>query len=528
MLCILFLANGLFAQSLIDKVEVIQGPIKKQSMKYVFIYGKFLGSDGSNIYGKVYPTARMVSGTTGSTEVKLFSVDKNLKPSEGVTQDNEIEKKDSWDEFNVMLGGKQYVFYSFQNQKLRKSILFARRVNNKSLLQEGEPKVVAEVDYSKSNKYKTATFDYSLSPDSTKLLISYGLLNKERMLVGFGFNVLNNDMDILWGKENELPSTANKVYGLEKYCLNNDGEVFLLCKIFDTKKDFKNSIRYKSRFLKGADAVEVPNFSYTVFSYRDKGNDNKENKLELSGQFIRALTIQCAPSGGVVCAGLYAEKESLSAIGSCSFVIPETGDVKVSHSEFDTELLVKGMKKGDAEDVRSAISDKTEFEECLYTFPDLVFRSDGGFWMAGEQTKSNIKSTNNGTTQTFYSNSVYVSSFAADGSIVWTNKLYKEQKTTSYYFVFSSIKLHAIDNNLFILYNNIVTNAMGGISFGKTKALLTEYTEKGTETSRELAGISKSDMVIFPSYALSTDPYSLYTLGQDGLKYCFIKLRFKK
>jgi hypothetical protein len=513
-----------FGQSTIDKIKCIQGPEDDRTTKLNFVYADAVGCTGGQFYGRLVPWGQVMTSTTATHKYKLFCLNKTLNLNKYQVMEPKQDKMPTEYEFMVMMKGQLYLCVSFQNQKLKKTILLARPINNKTLQPEGSLEAVAEVDYSKYNKYRATFFNYYYSPDSSRLLLRYGMVNNDNMLLSYGFNVLDEKMKIIWGLDNQLPATKDKVYGFDQFAVSNEGDVYLLCKMFDSKKEFKASDRYKSNpFVSKRE--QQPNFSYILFKMSRNSETRGEYNLVLDKNFVRSLSLGISGSGKVVAAGLYGTGNNLSTVGCCSFILGDQypNGMKVSNSLFDFEILTKGMGEKDRKSLKKYYDAKEEFEDYLYSQKDILFRSDGGFWMTSEQVRKRIK---NDGTYVNNNDAVFVVSYSGEGEILWMNKLWKEQQTKDVNLVHAGIFTHASGDNLYLIYN-VLQEFMGELRMKDCSAWVAEYNASGEEKVLELLTYEKSEVVLCPSYAGYRDKNNIVFYGMKGLRrFKFVEFSF--
>ena len=517
-----------FAQT--PSVNFKMGPVKKIGMSNMFTYTEPVGKTDNKFYGILIPTASLMTNAIGNKKYSLFSLGQDLSTVKYEIIQDEQDKMSTDYEFLLEIKGTLYLFVSFQNQKIKKTILLAKPVNKRTLLPEGKLKPVTEVDYSQANKYKTTRFSYEFSADSSKIMIYHGLSDKDGMLLG-GFDLLDENLKTIWNDDAPLPIKDRKVYELEHFAVSNSGDIHILCKIYDSKKKFNHSTKSKFKWIDKSEIQESGVYDYTLFSIKNKGKDRVEHPLEIKDKFIRTLAIGCNDKNEALCAGLYCNKQSLCVTGCCSFILADKAgaDLIAHHAAFDVNMIAKGLDKDDAADLKDDIKSGDEFEAYNYEAEPIILGSSGNFWFAGEQQKKFIKSNSNGkqitTTWEYIQEGLYLVCFKPDGSISWQNKLAKFEHTADLWFIFGSYKLHMQNDNLFVLYNNFPRTS-GIKNPKKAVAYVATYDKDGTETIKKLADIKQSAVTLIPKYAGYFDEKTMVVLGFHNRKYRFMTLSF--
>lgn len=525
----LFLTSGFMLEAQIENVKVKSGPENKRTMRLNFAYSIPVGAVNGQYYGQLVPWGQVMANTTATDKYKLYQLTPALDLETYEVLEPRQDKMDTEFEFIVAMKNKLWLFVSFQNQKLKKNILLCRPVNSKTLLPEGELKPVVEIDYSKTNKYNSAMYNYSFSPDSTKLLLRYGMLDKDQAYISFGFTVVDDKMNVLWKLENNLPAASeNKTYAFDQFSINNQGDIFLLCKVFDSKREFKASDRYKSNPFVSR-RQQQPNYSWVLFSFREKGSKNNEYPLEIQGKFIRSLQIGNRADGDLICAGLYGGPQNLSVTGTCSFILKNNIDaeIKPASAEFSFKTISKGIDDNDLPELTKYYKQGDEFEDYLYKVKNILFAEDGRFWLVAEQYRQRVQNSNGAITQVQDNDGVYVTGFSPDGSIIWSDKLSKDQITKDLEVLFSGIFVHAMNDKLYVLYNELPVNAINMIQYKKSSLMITEYDNKGTEKTKPLLNIDQSEVIICPEFSCKMADNRLILFGYKGtLKYRFFEVDF--
>jgi len=511
----LFLSSFVFGQISIDQIQIRQGPLLKRNFKLNFVYQTPLGASLGNMFGLFVPYGQVMESSTGTDKYKLFRVTDELNQGPYQTMEPEQGGMDTEYEFVLMIKDQLWLFVSFKNQKLNKTFLLSRPININTLKPEGELKPVCEVDYSRFSKYRTTKFNYEFSPDSSKILINYNLIDNDYSILSSGFSIIDFKMDVLWTMENTLPAASqNKVYVFNQLLVNNNSEVFLLCKIFNTTKQYKKARVYY---------FQKPDYTYVLFTYRDKGKKNNEYILDLPGRFIINLRAGLPPEGGLICAGLTGDSESMSVNGACSFFLEDNIDAEiVKHDRLiPLEIILKGHNEIAIEKINKKISENEEFEQFVYVSKPLLFSEDGHVWLTSEQqSKGKSDATIN------HNHSVYVIAFRHDGEIVFMNKLFKLQYSRSLDVLLAGFHPFIHNNNLCILYNNLPTNT-NSIKLKKTSLLVTQFELNGNESTRSLSDYTLSKVTVCPGYAQrnGNDKISLFGY-HGGIKYRFLEVSF--
>src|SRR6478609_5017991 len=160
--------------------------------------------------------------------VGRYDKDMKLVNKQLVDLTQKPQKKEKNFEGILLVKGKLVVFTSFQNQKDKKNYVFVQHMNNESLAMESDIKLAGQLDYSGYSKYSQTVFTIATSPDESKILVFYTLLNKDNETLRSGLYVFDSDLNLKWEKDNISPGNTNGIFSYQKFKIDNSGNVYLL------------------------------------------------------------------------------------------------------------------------------------------------------------------------------------------------------------------------------------------------------------------------------------------------------------
>jgi hypothetical protein len=146
----------------------------------------------------------------------------------------------------------------------------------------------------RDNKATAPNYSFSISPDSSKLLLFVELPQKMNDNEKFSIVVFDDGMNKIWGQEVELP-TAYKYIILYDEDVTDNGKVFISLKHFDKEV---------SRQMVKEDGNKVPSYSYKIFTF-SKNQKQKEVSFKLDKKFVQGTKLIYNKNGTVTAAGLY-------------------------------------------------------------------------------------------------------------------------------------------------------------------------------------------------------------------------------
>jgi hypothetical protein len=370
-----------------------------------------------------------------------------------------------------LINDKIYLFSSFNNKKHQKYYFFSETINTDPLAYNYDEQMIAEIDYSTLKGGKVGNFNVSLSPDGSHLLLSYFLLNKKNLILSFGLNLLDREMNVLFSHTNdftEMEKGAEVWYGTS--IVDNAGNIYFSSRI-DQKKQRKLFITL----------------------YPSDGSEAKVMEIPLSeGKNVLAEKLTTNNDNQLVCAGFYTSVgiESASGVFSALFT-PSFDQAPIVHEmNFSNDLLTKGLSDKEAQNVIKEKEKGKDFDDDYnYLFEDQVhFRKDGGFDIIAEKYKRILYTQTQwgavkSTTKSYfhYYDDIFICSYKKDGSINWLQKIPRNQRLTNWRDALGSYSVHYDENEqIRIFYSDIQTNFL--MEVNQAQPLLITYDMNGKES----------------------------------------------
>lgn len=392
--------------------------------------------------------------------LEKYGLDLNLMHSEEIDLGRGLNRRSL--EFAEQLKGEIYLFISDRDQSAKEKILYSVHMDRKTLKPAGEPKKLASFSY--RNRANDGYFDYDVARDSTKLMVYYSTPYQPNTEEQFGMSIFDNDLNMLWSKELQLPF-KDRLYEVERYKVDNNGNAYLLGIVY------KGQVRVRRQGR--------PNYSYHLLAY-DHGETYKEYLLNLQDKFITDMQFEIAPNGDIVCAGFYSELGTSSIKGTFYLLIDAASrEVKKEfYQEFETSFLADFMSERRADKGR---------ELYEYDLNRLEIRRDGGVVLVAEQVYiKELENYNNLNPYGYryygtrfglirypygrygygypYNNSdidlqynyndIMVINLKPDGSIQWARKIPKRQRSKNDKGNYSSYALSVAKGKMFFVFND--------------------------------------------------------------------------
>ncbi len=472
--------------SSIKNVKVKWGNEEKDKMFHRSALDQIIGQDEGGYYILKDKYSSVMGFRFTDPTLTYFDKNLNLVKSADVDPQNGQEKTDLWS--FIELGDKLYMLSTYDNYKADKISLYCHDINKSTLEVSADPKKIAEVKYKGKNNERD--FSYKLSPDSSTILVSYNLpYDKKDDKEGLGFIVYDSDFKELWKKEVKLPY-EDKLFSVEDYKVDNDGNVYVLGLLYQEKGKMRRSGK--------------PNYEYRLLTYRQEG-EVANYVFNLNDKFITDMGIAIAEDGNVTATGFYSEKGNYSIKGIFHTTVNNEDQVIESRNvqEFDKKFLENFMSEKKAE---------KGVELSNYKFDHILSNADGSTTLTAEQYYVTISTyyDSKGYPHTHYHyhyNDVMVINLTSEGKINWASKVPKTQVSTDDGGYYLSYSLIPTNNKLYFVFNDytkLMEDEMKGnknaIHFGLGASVIAvaEVDEHGKVAKRVLIENKDTDVKIRP------------------------------
>lgn len=465
----------------------VKGPMIKMTMSSAWADLDPIGEDGAFVYYIHWPYGEVMSGPVlGDSDFYLGKVNKkSMELEKTEVLDLTYEDSELAFEFAAQWGSDIYIFSSFQNSEQKKTYLFAQSVNTSSLTLNDDLKKIGEVDFSGESKYKKASFDYEFSLDSSRVLMTHSLLDKDGSLLRFGYEVYDKDFNQLDQWTGNL-AMADGIYLFDQFRISDRGEVYLLTRYFPDRKTYKKSTDMdKDGFLTGSHSVEYE-ANYEIRVVRFNKEETSIIPVALADQFLTTVDMGFKDNH-VILIGFYSPVGSTLPEGAAFIELDSNGKaVKMNKTSFGDSF----KEPSDTQNKSNGILGNVQYDNYRFVLDDIHYKSDGGFVLTGERTVVQTKTQNSGGTITvttvYHTDDIAVIDISVDGDIK-VHKIEKNQQTTGLGYLYSSYFLAEVDGNIKILLTSL---GKGNVTMlGKlkdTKAELISINKSGTIDRQEL------------------------------------------
>ncbi len=205
--------------------------------------------------------------------------------------------------FVEYISNKIYVFSTFFDKQNNLSKVYVHSINKFSLKQNNDYICIAEIETNKAitrKLFKYQNFDYTISPDSTKLCLFFEPKNYSAHYYAYDGN-----MNFLWKKT--LNEDEN--YYPEEYYIDNEGNLHELIPVYENNEIY-----------------------YELLSYTENATIVKQYNLKIKNNTINALKLGFTKENNIICAGFYGKYYGI--IGTCFFLIDNKKN-EISHTNYE-------------------------------------------------------------------------------------------------------------------------------------------------------------------------------------------------
>lgn len=510
------------AQITNDNVDILWGKEFKDSKKNSM--NDVIATDETGFY-----TLSSKRGGYSGNETITVS---HFNNSANLLQSSEVElvkdKKEMKFEFFVQMQDQLFVFASYADKKVKKNYLYVQSMNKKSLQVNNDRKKLAEIPYQNKFFKGAGAFNYSMSRDSSKIIVFYFLPYEEYGNEKFGFHVLDSEMNELWSNNITLPYT-DELFEVKTHLLDNFGNVHVLGKkYYDKLKD-----RRKGN----------PNYNYVVLSYYKGESEAREYDVAVKEKFLTEMQFEINLDHELICAGFYSNK-GMSGADGCFYlkIDSESKEIVVENfMEFDLDFITQNMSDKDENKVRKKEAKGKDAEVYNYELDELIIGDDGSVFLVGEKyyVTTSTTTSSNGQTKTSYTyhyDDIIVVRIDFGGNIMWAEKVGKKQKSTNDFGFYSSYTLSVIGDKLYFIFNDHIKNINKKNEndeyevFRKKKnsaIALVEVNPEGEQKRISLASSEDVEVMTRPKVCEQISGNELILFGQKGKTRQFAIVTFK-
>ncbi len=350
----------------------------------------------------------------------------------------------------TILGNSLVVFLSFYNINDQTKYLFSWAIDKKTLQFAPAIKKVAEATHINSAAESLwSNFNFQFDEGSNNVAIVAETYRQRKDFETFSISVIDSACNSIWSKNIELPYEES-MFSIESYCVNSQGDVFIIGYLFHEKPHAK---------VKGK-----PNYSYKILRYNADGSQHTHD-VRLADKFVHSLQAQIDNDNTLIYAGFYNNKNKNNIGGTfyASFDLQTNQPIQESYREFDSNLLAPSMSDKELARYKKRETKGKNTELPHYKFRGLVKRSDGGAVLVGESMLTERTHVRNaqgyiiGRREIYNHDNIFVANVSPEGNIDWVNIIPKQQRFAHSY-AFSSFVFATHKDEIYFIFNDNAQN----------------------------------------------------------------------
>lgn len=407
-------------------VEV--GQMVKQTMKESWADIEPIGQDDQGAYFLMIPYSEVIAGpVVGDKDYYFALVNEHAELVNKKVANFSVDGKESEYEFTREINGKIMVFSSVEEKKARTVTFYTQELDKKSLSLTAPKKVVQLSFANMKRDYERAIFRSEPSRDKSKLLISYSLVNDENSILTFGYVLLDASMKEMYTWDGNL-DMSDGVYMFDQFRVGNKGEVYLLTRFFDNKKDYsKNTSLKKTNILSTTRSMEYKaNYDHRVIKF-DASGSSKVIPIPADKTFYNALDLNIGSDGNLVLIGFYSDNdENLPSGAVCVKVNTKTNAVtETGKKDFGNDFM---MPSDISIKNNGLAAGKDQYLSYRFILSDIQFNKNGGYTLIGERNVTQTKRSGNVFYTVNHMDDLAVVDVNATGVITGLHKIEKSQQ----------------------------------------------------------------------------------------------------
>jgi hypothetical protein len=286
-------------------------------------------------------------------------------------------------------------------------------------------------DMSSFNFYQAKTvnkYNYNFDASQTKLLVSYRLKPEEKNdkinYDKLGFQVLDENMNKLWGAEFTMPYTE-AIMDNSDFSIDYNGNAYLLAKVYDSEK---RKERDKETGL--------PAYHYEVLKFTKGNKQIIHSTIDVGQYFTRQVSLVENSLHEMVIACTYSKNAKGDGTdGIFLATLDQNGKIKKYKNGY-YEFPLEELEKYESARSKRKIERKGDYEIPYLTVRAVQVESDGSIFIACEQyhieTYTSVSSNGRTTTYYYYHyDDILGTKINADGKMNWIRKIPKNQMGSS-------------------------------------------------------------------------------------------------
>ena len=494
--------------------NVMWGPVHKEPKRSATV--KIIGSDKTGFYTLRHDYSGVSLFNLFGQKIFLERYDNSNKMvfSKELNVPTPVKSKNKYNfESIYYLQGQLIMFASFMDKEAGENTAFATRVSSTG---EVDQHLVEVASFSDVKKKNPGDFGFTISNDSSKILVFQNLPFERRLNEKFQFKVMDNQLNTVFSKAVTLPQLDKDTW-IGDYRVDNDGNVYLMASMNKSKEE-RN---YKEQ-----------KYNTKVFGYFTDGQ-SKEYDIKIPNKFLTEMTFSLDKKRDLIIAGFFADDRRLRSSGTFFLRLDHESKKVISQGvkDFSKEFLEMFMSKTKAKSENAGIANMS--------LDKLIVREDGGAVLVAEQAYTYVvySQTKYGTTRIYHyiNNDIVFVNINPDGTIQWVSRVPKKQHTVNDGAAYSSYSVSVMQDKIYLIYNDHVKNISkeDPKKFKqmrkpqKAVTMLVAMDNTGKFERKALFPARDHKTIVRPSFYLQGDD-NVIIYAETGREYRFGNIKFTK
>ncbi len=511
---------SVFGQSKSTEASVTWAEEQKESRRSSL--GEVIGRNKNGIY-----VAKAEYGLLRVTNFTLEHYDDNMKLVKSHEHELKGGRMKKFYVGTMMVGDQIYLFTSVKDKAKKKNYFYVQTVNMKTMRMNDDAKKMSTVDFDGSIAANSGAFDFELSRDKSKVLVINTFPFKKNQPAKYGLSVFDKDFKKLYSKNVKL-STSDKLFDVQDFRIDNEGNVHVLGKLFfEKRKDTRKG--------------EV-NYQHQLLSYYDALERVEKNTIRVNDKYLNDMQIAIDKNGDFACGGFYSSNASDNVDGTFWLKLDgETTEIiSENYKEFDIDFITQNVKERVKKKLEKKEKKGKSIELYKFQLDEIIFHGDGGAVLVGEQYYVSVLTStdaNGRTTTTYIYNyrDIIVVKISGEGEIEWAEKIPKRQVSRNDGGFYSSYQLSIVKDKLYFIFNdnekNLTNEGDGKLkNFTGDKESLTVLVtmdDKGQQKKEALFNVREAEVIIRPKVGDQIGLREAIIFGQKKKKQRVAKIDFK-
>ena len=501
------------------------GTMIKQKSQTLWADAKPIFSNDAGTYYLLIPYSSILSVPMmgGASFHSIGFVNQNSEMEKLIPLEFKNGKKEG--EFAEAVSFKKnlWIFSSFKDNGEIVLSYYLLDADKQELIKENEKVISIDTPDLKDDD---VNFTFEVSPDQSKILINYTLVDSEGYIQSFGYSVFDENMMEIrtW---NGTLDMSDGIYQLDQFRVNNNGEVYLLTRYFSDKQNLKNSTDLKRNgLLSSSKSLSyAANYEIRLILFKEKKTENViltvPDKFIIGADFITDQT-------ELIVAGFYGSKGSTTPEGAAVMRLDNSGKL----IKLDKKMLPDGFDKPSNINNKSngLMSDDNQYDAYRFTLKDIMVKEDGGYIFSGERTVNQQKKETVPGHASYsivnHTDDIAVVDIQKDGTIKSIYRIEKAQETTALETLSNSYYITELNGSIYCLFTNLgKSNKNFTGKMVNTEAVLVKIDESGEMTRDILLTSDQTDVTLRPQATYLNDKQELILYGHKNNRFCrFLKV----